>query len=406
MVPPEVSARNRVPRRACRRSFTRSHSTRGATPFTSWGSGSASERTTSRNVSRVSARYGAAWMKRFHSASVSIDSAATAATICCASTSSGAFGIAMRSSVRSWIERTTAAASTSSSPLVTTMRPLDTRESAWPARPTRCSAAATLRGDCSWTTRSMAPTSMPSSSDDVATSALSWPSLSRFSASSRARRESEPWWAATRPSTMRSFRSRANRAAEQRVDLVHDDEARARQRRAETGRGQQDVERLRRRDEDVRRPPRHGLPLRRQRVARADGHADLGQVEPLRLGGGADSGQRRTQVLLDVVVQRAQGRDVDDVDAVLEPALQPEAVQVVERPQERCQRLAGARRRDDERVASGGDRVPAVALRGRRLGEGRVEPATDERQELGHVRSLYPARPGRSGGGDAQGNRA
>ena len=97
------------------------------------------------------------------------------------------------------------------------MRPLDTRESAWPARPTRCSAAATLRGDCSWTTRSMAPTSMPSSSDDVATSALSWPSLSRFSASSRARRESEPWCAATRPSTMRSFRSRANRSADRRL---------------------------------------------------------------------------------------------------------------------------------------------------------------------------------------------
>ena len=101
MVPPEVSARKRVPRRGCSRSFTRSHSTRGATPLTSWGRGSATERTTSRNVSRVSVRYGAALMKRFHSASVSIDSAATAATICWASTSSGALSMVMRSSVRS-----------------------------------------------------------------------------------------------------------------------------------------------------------------------------------------------------------------------------------------------------------------------------------------------------------------
>ena len=97
------------------------------------------------------------------------------------------------------------------------MRPLLTRERRCPERPTRWSAAATVRGDCTCTTRSIAPTSIPSSSDDVATSARSFPSFRRFSASRRARRDSEPWWAATRPSPTRSFRSRASRSAERRL---------------------------------------------------------------------------------------------------------------------------------------------------------------------------------------------
>ena len=65
--------------------------------------------------------------------------------------------------------------------------------------------------------------------------------------------------------------------AHERVHLVHDDEARAGQRRPEPLAGQQDVERFRRRDEDVRGTPGHRLPGRRQRVAGADGDADLRQ---------------------------------------------------------------------------------------------------------------------------------
>src|SRR5207245_1826755 len=44
IVPPDVSARNRLPRRACKRSFTRSHRIRGAAPLTSAGRGPARER--------------------------------------------------------------------------------------------------------------------------------------------------------------------------------------------------------------------------------------------------------------------------------------------------------------------------------------------------------------------------
>ena len=49
------------------------------------------------------------------------------------------------------------------------MRPFDTAPSSWPARPTRWRPRATDFGDSTWMTRSTAPMSMPSSSDDVAT---------------------------------------------------------------------------------------------------------------------------------------------------------------------------------------------------------------------------------------------
>ncbi len=53
----------------------------------------------------------------------------------------------------------------------------------WPARPMRCMPLATDGGASIWTTRSIAPMSMPSSSDEVATSARSVPALSASSIS-------------------------------------------------------------------------------------------------------------------------------------------------------------------------------------------------------------------------------
>ena len=89
------------------------------------------------------------------------------------------------------------------------------------------------------------------------------------------------------------------------MDLVHDDEARPRQRRAEAFAGEEDEERFRRGDQDVRRPPRHRLAGGGERVSRPHGHPNLGQAQPRLGGGSADAVQRLAQVLLDVVVQRA-----------------------------------------------------------------------------------------------------
>ena len=65
----------------------------------------------------------------------------------------------------------------------------------WPARPMRCRPLATEGGASICTTRSMAPMSMPSSSDEVATSARMSPVLSRSSMCARCAGATEPWWA-------------------------------------------------------------------------------------------------------------------------------------------------------------------------------------------------------------------
>ena len=61
-------------------------------------------------------------------------------------------------------------------------RPFGVPPTAWPERPTRCRKVAIERGEPSWQTRSTSPISMPSSSEAVATSAFSSPRFSRCSA--------------------------------------------------------------------------------------------------------------------------------------------------------------------------------------------------------------------------------
>ena len=80
---------------------------------------------------------------------------------------------------------------------------------------------------------------------------------------------------------------------------------------------EQDVERLRRGDDDVRRPAVHLLPLARRRVAGADPGADVDVRQALPLQVLADAGERLLEVLLDVVRQRLERRDVDDLRLVL-----------------------------------------------------------------------------------------
>ena len=73
------------------------------------------------------------------------------------------------------------------------------------------------RGDPIWHTNSTGPTSIPSSSDAVATSARRSPARKRVSTMRRRAAERLPWWAATRSeastSPLRSGPSSASRSA-------------------------------------------------------------------------------------------------------------------------------------------------------------------------------------------------
>ena len=167
--------------------------------------------------------------------------------------------------------------------------------------------------------------------------------------------------------------------ARQRMDLVDDDRPRRRQHLPARLGAEQHVERLGRRDDDVRRPLAHARALGLRRVAGADQRADLDvrQIERLQLF--ADTGERQRQVLLDVVGQRLQRRNVDDQRLVGQRRLDAAADQAVDRGEEGGQRLAGPGRRRDQDIAAGLNCRPSPCLRLGRGGKMLVKPAVDSR---------------------------
>ena len=173
---------------------------------------------------------------------------------------------------------------------------------------------------------------------------------------------------------------RAALAAEHRVDLVDDHRADVAEDAATGLRRQQDVERLRRRHEHVRRRAHHGRAFSLRRVARAHEHPHLRQ----RRVGRAHLGERARQVLLHVVAERLQRRDVEHPRLVGERRL---AEQPVERSQERGERLARPGRRGDEHVPAGRDRRPPSPLRLRDLVEPRGEPRLDGGMKAAQIRN-------------------
>ena len=87
----------------------------------------------------------------------------------------------------------------------------------WLARPMRWSPDATDGGASTWMTRSTAPMSMPSSSDDVATIAGRSPRLSRSSMTRALPCATEPWCASAISSPAISLSAVARRSARRRL---------------------------------------------------------------------------------------------------------------------------------------------------------------------------------------------
>ena len=142
---------------------------------------------------------------------------AAIATTCWASTSSGWRGTRVCSIAPSRMRRVTTAVSSRSPRHFGKKRPREACPTECPARPTRCRPAATDLGDSICTTRSTAPMSMPSSSEEVATSAGRSPRFSMSSTSSRCSRAIEPWWARAISASASSFNRFATRSAERRL---------------------------------------------------------------------------------------------------------------------------------------------------------------------------------------------
>jgi hypothetical protein len=166
------------------------------------------------------------------------------------------------------------------------------------------------------------------------------------------------------------------------VNLVEDQRLDAAQ-QLPRARREQEEERLRRGDQDVRRLAEHRRAFLLRRVAGT--HRDA----KLRL----KAGERAAQVPLDVVVERLQRGDVEDTQALsrrrgrgaagggagVRPRRGGFAAAAYNREpvdggEERRKRLPRAGRRLNEDVAAARDRRPALLLGGRRRGEVPLEP--------------------------------
>ncbi len=180
--------------------------------------------------------------------------------------------------------------------------------------------------------------------------------------------------------------------AHQGVQLVDDHGAHALHQATRAFRGEHQVQRLGRGDEDVRRALRDGRASRRRRVARAERRRDHRRGKPQLLGRRPDPLQRQLEVLVDVAAQGLEGRDVDDVDSVAELAFSRPVHEPIEGRQERREGLARAGRRGDEGVAPRDDLRPPLLLCSGGPFEGLLEPGANggvERRGERHVQARH-----------------
>ncbi len=154
--------------------------------------------------------------------------------------------------------------------------------------------------------------------------------------------------------------------ARHRVDLVDDAPLDGSQ-RLPRARGEHQVERLGRGDEHVGRRAEHRLALLLGRVAGPDRDGDLA----------ADPLERRAQVLLHVVGERLERRDVHEPRLLLLPCGRGSGDQAVEAPQEGGERLPRAGGGGDQHVLSAGDGRPGLGLGLGGARERAAEPVAD-----------------------------
>ena len=166
---------------------------------------------------------------------------------------------------------------------------------------------------------------------------------------------------------------------------------------------QQQVQRLRRRDEDVRRMLAEGAPLVGRRVAGAHADADVRRGRPCPWAASVmpASGARR---LRSTSWTSALSGDTYSTRSARERIGRRRlGHQAVEAPQERGERLAAPGRRADERVLAGRDGRPALGLGRRRRLERAAEPrprgGAEQLERVGRRRGLVAA-----DGGSARGH--
>ena len=129
------------------------------------------------------------------------------------------------------------------------------------------------------------------------------------------------------------------------VNFIHDDGLNIAQNGSTSFRSQQDVKRLRSGDQNVRRTLQHRAALVHQRVAGADGGTNLGHQQTAFARHLKNLAQRPFKIFLNVVAQRLQRGDVENLGAVVQISCQGLADQPVNTGQKRSQSFARTSRR-------------------------------------------------------------
>jgi hypothetical protein len=101
-----------------------------------------------------------------------------------------------------------------------------------------------------------------------------------------------------------------------RVNFVDDHRFDIAQNRAALFGSEQNVERLGRRHQNVRRPLQHQPTVLGERVASTNGGANFGHQQPTLRRHLQDLAQRNLQIFLNVVAKRLQRRDVENFRAI------------------------------------------------------------------------------------------
>ena len=180
------------------------------------------------------------------------------------------------------------------------------------------------------------------------------------------------------------------------MDLVDDDRADPSEHLPAAGRGDEEVEGLGGRDDDVGRTADHRSACRRGGVAVAHGDAERAHDLADLLADRDDRLERLLEVLRDVDGERPQRRDVEDRRRRQGRTRVPVAQTAVDRDEESGEGLAGTGRRGEQGVLAPGDRRPTERLgRSRPGGEGAPEPLGDGGMERvegragGHATAFY-----------------
>ncbi len=170
----------------------------------------------------------------------------------------------------------------------------------------------------------------------------------------------------------RQRKMRAPFVAGQRMHFIDNHKAQAGKDPLALRPGQQNVERFRRSDQNMRRPPDH--------LAAPGGRGVAGAHRYANDAGAHNAFQRRPQVALDIIVERLQRRDVQHSRAAFRGAIRMQH-QRLNRPQERGECFAGAGGRDQKRMPARRDGRPALFLRRRRATERPRKPVANRGSE-------------------------